>query len=626
MDFISIQEHFKQSSKSLDKYFRNNFKDYFSYVIPAQRRPGQDSGRARAGVAQLCRKSISVKKDRVVTRSYRIQAQILNLPSSKLLWINTYLPTDPQKKTNFDDTELLEVLGEVETILTSSAYSDVLWTGDLNWDMKRESQFSHTMHSFVERMGLVAMWSHRPVDYTHIHTDFKSTSTVDHFVLSPRLLPFVMDSGVIHRGDNLSRHSPIWVKLNLGALPLRQKQTENIPRNPSWPKATAEDKQEFTTSLQSKLEMLQVPANLYCTDPRCTDQQHSHDRDSFTLDILMALVETTHTSLPMSGGRRVGHQGKSGCRALPGWLEEVEPFRAESRYWHRVWLNEGRPNNNLLHATMVKKRSQYHYAVRRLKRKADLIRAQNLFEASMLGDLDLLKEMKTIRGGGNSQTELPDTVAGANGQDEIVEKFREVYCSLYNSAGTQEEMSELKTKVAELIRMDSIHEVRKVTGAKVKEAVNMMKSCKGDVSRGYTSDALLHGPDILFDQLASVFRSWLVHGSVSISLLACAFLPLLKNSLKDPSDTGSYRAIAGSSLILKLFEKVILLIWGHFLGSDSLQFGYKSGTSTTHCTWLVQEVFGHFLRNGSHPILTVLDCSKAFDTCKFSILFNICQG
>ena len=37
MDFISIQEHFKQSSKSLDTYFRNKFKDYFSYVIDAQR-------------------------------------------------------------------------------------------------------------------------------------------------------------------------------------------------------------------------------------------------------------------------------------------------------------------------------------------------------------------------------------------------------------------------------------------------------------------------------------------------------------------------------------------------------------------------------------------------------------
>ena len=31
---------------------------------------------------------------------------------------------------------------------------------------------------------------------------------------------------------------------------------------------------------------------------------------------------------------------------------------------------------------------------------------------------------------------------------------------------------------------------------------------------------------------------------------------------------------------------------------------------------------GHYLRNGSHPILTVLDCSKAFNTCKFGTLFS----
>ena len=171
--------------------------------------------------------------------------------------------------------------------------------------------------------------------------------------------------------------------------------------------------------------------------------------------------------------------------------------------------------------------------------------------------------MKVIRsgGGGCNDIELPDTVAGANGQDEI----------------------ELKAKVARLISVDSVAKVNKLTGAKVKEAVSMMKPGKGDVSGGYHSDALLHGPDILFDQLATVFRSWLIHGTVTMSLLACAFLPLLKSSLKDPADPGSYRAIAGSSLLLKLFEKVILLIWGGFLATDILQFGYKPGTSTTQC-------------------------------------------
>ena len=99
-------------------------------------------------------------------------------------------------------------------------------------------------------------------------------------------------------------------------------------------------------------------------------------------------------------------------------------------------------------------------------------------------------------------------------------------------------------------------------------------------------------------------------------------MQLLKSSLKDPCDPGSYRAIAGSSLILKLFENVVLHVWGEYLASDSLQFGFKAQTSTTHCTWLVNEVVQHLLRSGTNPIVTVLDCTKAFDLCKFSTLFS----
>ena len=194
--------------------------------------------------------------------------------------------------------------------------------------------------------------------------------------------------------------------------------------------------------------------------------------------------------------------------------------------------------------------------------KADLIKAGKLFVASFESDMNLLKEMKRNKGGDSYSNELPDLVDGANGEEEVVEKFKEVYFSLYNSAETNTEMADLFKKVTSLIKNDTFDEVKKVTGAKVKEAVTLMKPFKSDVSKGFTSDALINGPQLLFDLLALVFRSWLYHGTVTKSLLVCAFLPLLKNALKDPADTGSYRAIAGSSLILKLFEKVILVIWG----------------------------------------------------------------
>ena len=160
-----------------------------------------------------------------------------------------------------------------------------------------------------------------------------------------------------------------------------------------------------------------------------------------------------------------------------------------------------------------------------------------------------------------------------------------------------------------------------MTAEVVKQAAVTLKPHKMDISQGFASDALLHAPDLLYSLIALVFKSWLLHGTVTRSVLACAFIPLVKAG-KDPALSGSYRAIAGSSLLLKLFERCILIIWGDKLHSDQLQFGFKRRCSTGQATWLVQEVLQHYLRQGSKPVAVVLDCTKAFDLAKFDIMFG----
>ena len=115
-------------------------------------------------------------------------------------------------------------------------------------------------------------------------------------------------------------------------------------------------------------------------------------------------------------------------------------------------------------------------------------------------------------------------------------------------------MAKLKEKVKHLIG------IARVTGPVVEEAALDMKPDKGDVTDGSCSNAILNSPYIMFEHIAAVYPRFLVHGTLTPSLLACSFLPLLKFSLKDPADTGSYRAIAGSSLFLKLFDKMILSV------------------------------------------------------------------
>ena len=154
----------------------------------AEQKLGQDSGRAKAGLAQLIRKSLDIRKDRVKTSSYRIQAQVLNFPTSRILWINTYFPTDPQTVA-FDDSELLKVLGKVTKILKLTEYTDAVWNGDINWDPSRKSGFSKVMETFLEKTELKSVWDTYPVNFTHIHTDMRSTAVLDHFLVSAGLTP-----------------------------------------------------------------------------------------------------------------------------------------------------------------------------------------------------------------------------------------------------------------------------------------------------------------------------------------------------------------------------------------------------------------------------------------------------
>ena len=123
----------------------------------------------------------------------------------------------------------------------------------------------------------------------------------------------------------------------------------------------------------------------------CNDETHSVVRDSFVLDTLSAVIQSSHATIPMVGGRPGSVRPDSGT--MPGWREEVEPARKDSVFWHAVWRSAGRPPQGELYNVMRSTRARYHTAIRKIRRVADQIKSQKLFEAAMLGGNDLIKEV-----------------------------------------------------------------------------------------------------------------------------------------------------------------------------------------------------------------------------------------
>ena len=77
IDFIQLQEHFK-ATKSINTFFKKHFNQYDSYVKPGVREAAT-AGRPKGGLAQLVTRTRSVKKERINTVSWRIQAEVLHV-------------------------------------------------------------------------------------------------------------------------------------------------------------------------------------------------------------------------------------------------------------------------------------------------------------------------------------------------------------------------------------------------------------------------------------------------------------------------------------------------------------------------------------------------------------------
>ena len=81
-----------------------------------------------------------------------------------------------------------------------------------------------------------------------------------------------------------------------------------------------------------------------------------------------------------------------------------------------------------------------------------------------------------------------------------------------------------------------------------------------------------------------------------------------------------------SNILGELLDKVILSNHTMALKSSDLQFGFKSKSSTTACTFVLDEVVNYYNRNGSDVHVVLLDASKAFDRVDHIKLFNILVG
>ena len=187
----------------------------------------------------------------------------------------------------------------------------------------------------------------------------------------------ISDCGVLHLGDNPSRHSPIILKLKVGEIPIKSKKVPHKSRKPAWFKASQDDKDQYTSDLHERLCNLDQPVSLDCQNPNCKDASHTQDRDSYVLDILTSVIESSHSCIPLTGGSRGSFSPdlSRSCPVkggVPCWKNEVEPQRQEPLFWHAESRSAGSPKEGPLHHSMKTSIKLYRYLIRKVKKRSEL--------------------------------------------------------------------------------------------------------------------------------------------------------------------------------------------------------------------------------------------------------------
>ena len=618
IDFICLQEHFHLKENIIK--IQNELSAYNSAIVPASKTNEFISvGRPSGGLCIFWKRSL----DNVVTiinhpNSRRVHAIDFD---SRYLIVNAYFPVDP-KTANFDDFELIKTLQDINWYIDSFPNHLVILVGDLNCDFSRNTRFVNIVREFMLNHNLSTVWSIFPVDFTFSQTQIRnnneifSHSCIDHFLINVAQLPNVIDAQVIHTGDNLSVHEPIYLSFKTNHV-ITESENPNtfakVPK-PVWSKAADEDIINYRAELKQKLDRITLTGGITCNDTKCSDIRHCRDIDSFCQGILNAIDSSVSSNIPSS----CRNQSE---KVIPGWKDYVKSYQEDAQFWHAIWVSYGKPTNCDIHNIMKKTRNAYHYAVRRIKKNVAKIQQDKMLDSYMEGgSCNLLKELKSQRR--NNVVNISTKIDSKTDKVDIANHFGSIYSDLYNTNDSNHEMKTLLDNLNEGVDNNNLCEIDNVTPEIVFQAICSIHKNKSDNIYDWKSDAIINAGDLLTNHITLLLQSFLLHGYVPSDLLVCSLKPIIKDNQGSKSSSANYRAIGISALILKILDLVILIIFGNDLTPSELQFGFQKKNSPTMCTWVVTETINYFNNRDTPVFSCFLDISKAFDLVNFHKLFG----
>ena len=156
----------------------------------------------------------------------------------------------------------------------------------------------------------------------------------------------------------------------------------------------------------------------------------------------------------------------------------------------------------------------------------------------------------------------------------------------------------------------------------IEMCVKHLKSCKAAGDDRLLAEHIVHVAPSLIINLMLLFSLFLSHGYVPDAFSFGIIIPIVKDKFGDPSLLDNYRPITLSPVISKLFENVLMELFGDHLISDDLQFWYKKKVGCPNAIFVLRQLVQFFNNRSSNVNIISLDASKAFNRVNHFRLFS----
>ena len=549
----------------------------------------------------------------------RVTVMRLSTSECDIILINVYFPYFNTRDLVNYTSMYRDTVGFIDNVMCENNDCKFIVLADFNCNIFDTSHvYTKLIRQLMVKHNLISGFETDPnFDYVNSFSrcdvKTKSFTLIDGFLISNSLRDSVGNIRISKYGDNLSDHCPVELDLFVNIA-------ESIVKKPklkqyvNWEKSSEENLLLFRREMAESLSRISVPSSeVLHGDKCCLDDSHKLSIENYHNAIMSAIVNA-EAFMPKTD--------PNFQRSF--WSTELDDLKQKSIDCNDYWKSRNCPRTGPIFDCRQKCHYTYKAAVRRQKLTAEKEYNDGLF--CDLVNKDSLSFWDTWKSVNKAGSSIVTRINGETDEKGIADSFAEYFESVYSGSDSPEHLA-LKNDFNERFSSyyschinDSISPYY-LTWAEMLDIVKKLKI--GKSSAGICKpEHILYGCPELLCHLHILFNGMLQHGFVPTEFLKGTVTPIVKDSQGDLSDSKNYRGITLSCLPAKMFEFAIQIKTSHLLGTDELQFGFKSRTSTSHAIYTLKSTIDYFNKKGSNVYVAFLDCTKAFDRISHFGLFS----